>query len=54
MGVYRDLERICPDSATFSALLWGGAMGKQNKTNSGLPVIQANFEQITTSFQQPI
>jgi len=54
MGVYRDLEGICPDSATFSALLWGRPTGKQNKTNSGFPVLQANFEQVTTSFEQPI
>jgi hypothetical protein len=54
MGVYRYLEGICPDSSTFSALLWGRPAGKQNKTNSGLPVIQTNFEQVTTYFKQPI
>jgi hypothetical protein len=54
MGVYRDLERIFPDSSIFPAFLWEKLTGKQHKTNSGLPVIQANFELFTTSCEQPI
>jgi hypothetical protein len=54
MEVYRDLEEICPDFTTFSALLWGRPTGKQHKTNSELPVIQANVEQVTNTLEQPI